>query len=1106
MGACKRQASVPCGSLLLFVLAAVGSCVKLVSGINDVNNIRFVIAPLGTNGVSHSTSCGHYGMDPAEPGNGVLEWNETLLARVAANMSYTSIGKVGCCARSAWCDRDTRECFSTGFGSGGYENLGWKGPVASMANTRLGLKSVAPVYMCVPKPTPLVGNGSAPLPPLRVDVARVINSGARVEILGRNFGKDPSVIKIFTGDHRCTDIQICSSVCQTCSSDDDCGYDEECLKLSGSRGVCLKPCKFTASGLDKQCPCETECRRLFTDGRYKRFCMNKNVYTIADICSKPVDSRLTGQVDSKVSCAVHSLHRVCPSNAPFSLAPGLDSMLSNVSISIDGVWANADGSNVLTMTDCGVDADCDDNDPCTVDSCTVSSGGEKCCEHNASQFCQVGSILPPSQRELSSDFYVMVDSNRDDPSVPTKELFGSNAAPPDAGAALEANGFKRLSASDVDDSPLEEVEMSFDFPYLLGYQSFQKIYPSPNGAIQFQSTSPCGSSFSSYTCGLSNAYYNLLAPLVTDFNPKFTRHAQILAKTEATRTDVVFLNLPVYRAGGYVPKAPHYTFMASLYKDGTVQFFYLDVTLPVEHTPQMLGMRGLHLHGNDILLNGIGGADSIRTGAVVTFCPTANFACMDTVCGASGTRIRFSLFRPLSCGNGDLINTAALQCDFEGWKSTATYASDGGNNHWVECSVPSGTNNANATAAPNTTNATGTVATPFGNERLPNETYLSVSLETTDGVKINFHGARKSLNGSLSAHPLVFKVDNRAGSNSQCSGIPVPQCNSCQIDGPEGEGKDCSGTCFGGAIEDACGACTGGSTNVEVDQALDCAGVCHGTAEIDACGTCAGGSTGKVPVQSASKCVTYCAPGVALDDCGVCGGNNRLKDCDGVCYGSNFACRDGNDGKGSTKGSGNGNSDDVTEEEQRRDTYMIAGTVIILSGLLFYNCVRSWRRFAEVGQAQEVAQRNRPQRIEADVLAAMPTTTYCSDGPELQFGGTMCAICICDYENEDILRNLPCGHHFHQECIDRWFGMNRLCPVCKADASGEAPASEERAAVTIEMAPRTNRVSPRPPPPPPPRNFHPRTVPPPPPSRPTEAQTADNGRYFAGIRRASRHV
>ena len=145
--------------------------------------------------------------------------------------------------------------------------------------------------------------------------------------------------------------------------------------------------------------------------------------------------------------------------------------------------------------------------------------------------------------------------------------------------------------------------------------------------------------------------------------------------------------------------------------------------------------------------------------------------------------------------------------------------------------------------------------------------------------------------------------------------------------------------------------------------------------------------------------------------------------------------------------------------------------------------------------------------MKADVLAAMPTTTYCSDGPELQFGGTMCAICICDYENEDILRNLPCGHHFHQECIDRWFGMNRLCPVCKADASGEAPASEERAAVTIEMAPRTNRVSPRPPPPPPPpRNFHPRTVPPPPPSRPTEAQTADNGRYFAGIRRASRHV
>lgn len=43
-----------------------------------------------------------------------------------------------------------------------------------------------------------------------------------------------------------------------------------------------------------------------------------------------------------------------------------------------------------------------------------------------------------------------------------------------------------------------------------------------------------------------------------------------------------------------------------------------------------------------------------------------------------------------------------------------------------------------------------------------------------------------------------------------------------------------------------------------------------------------------------------------------------------------------------------------------------------------------------------------------------------------------CSICLVDYKDSELLRLLPhCGHFFHKECIDTWFGLNLSCPVCR---------------------------------------------------------------------------
>ncbi|KAJ2402393.1 hypothetical protein GGI23_000749 [Coemansia sp. RSA 2559] len=73
------------------------------------------------------------------------------------------------------------------------------------------------------------------------------------------------------------------------------------------------------------------------------------------------------------------------------------------------------------------------------------------------------------------------------------------------------------------------------------------------------------------------------------------------------------------------------------------------------------------------------------------------------------------------------------------------------------------------------------------------------------------------------------------------------------------------------------------------------------------------------------------------------------------------------------------------------------------------------------------------------------------DGPVPEFAphdaeDSMCAICLSDYEDGDMLRLLPCKHHMHQTCVDEWLHINRSCPLCKQEVVGDGAAQQSSTA------------------------------------------------------------
>ncbi|KAI5576575.1 hypothetical protein Peur_036530 [Populus x canadensis] len=51
--------------------------------------------------------------------------------------------------------------------------------------------------------------------------------------------------------------------------------------------------------------------------------------------------------------------------------------------------------------------------------------------------------------------------------------------------------------------------------------------------------------------------------------------------------------------------------------------------------------------------------------------------------------------------------------------------------------------------------------------------------------------------------------------------------------------------------------------------------------------------------------------------------------------------------------------------------------------------------------------------------------------------GERCVICQMKYKRGDKQTKLMCKHVYHSECIAKWLGINKVCPVCNNEVLGE---------------------------------------------------------------------
>ncbi|KAI9020889.1 hypothetical protein CLU79DRAFT_754249, partial [Phycomyces nitens] len=98
---------------------------------------------------------------------------------------------------------------------------------------------------------------------------------------------------------------------------------------------------------------------------------------------------------------------------------------------------------------------------------------------------------------------------------------------------------------------------------------------------------------------------------------------------------------------------------------------------------------------------------------------------------------------------------------------------------------------------------------------------------------------------------------------------------------------------------------------------------------------------------------------------------------------------------------------------------------------------RTSEEFSDTNQEKIAKKRRWFSRLGFGQRKQKQETEAVYEGITLDQEDALCAVCLAEYEPNDLICKLWCGHHFHKDCVQQWLKLNRKCPMCKQDFQGK---------------------------------------------------------------------
>ncbi|KAB1224732.1 E3 ubiquitin ligase BIG BROTHER [Morella rubra] len=81
--------------------------------------------------------------------------------------------------------------------------------------------------------------------------------------------------------------------------------------------------------------------------------------------------------------------------------------------------------------------------------------------------------------------------------------------------------------------------------------------------------------------------------------------------------------------------------------------------------------------------------------------------------------------------------------------------------------------------------------------------------------------------------------------------------------------------------------------------------------------------------------------------------------------------------------------------------------------------------------------------LSQELISLLPTSKYKFKNLfSTKKSGERCVICQMRYKRGNRQIKLPCKHVYHSECITKWLGINKICPICNTELTSSAEVSE----------------------------------------------------------------